>query len=107
MNRRLRLHDILCGVLDCSTSGENCRAYFQPPASVKMRYPAIVYSLDDIDNRFADDGVYTSQKRYSITVIDSDPDSELIDKVSALETCRFNRHYTKDNLNHDVFEIYF
>ena len=106
MNRRLMLHNLLCGVLSCPTSRDNSRVYFQPPSSVRMNYPAIVYALDDIENTFANDGVYLSTKKYSITVIDSDPDSKLIEKVSALPTCRYNRHYTKDNLNHDVFEIF-
>lgn len=107
MSRRLKLHDILCGILECPNHGNDCRAYFQPPASVKMKYPAIVYALNDIENTFADNRVYLSSRSYSITVIDSDPDSELIGKVASLPTSRFNRHYTKDNLNHDVFEIFY
>jgi len=58
MNRRLMLHNLLCGVLSCPTSGDKCRVYFQPPSSVRMNYPAIVYVLDDIKNTFANDGVY-------------------------------------------------
>ena len=27
--------------------------YYQPPESVKMNYPAIVYALEDIENTFA------------------------------------------------------
>lgn len=107
MSRRLKLHDILCGILECPNKGSECRAYFQPPATVKMKYPAIVYALNDIENTFADNRVYLSSRCYSITVIDSDPDSELIGKVASLPTSRFNRHYTKDNLNHDVFEIFY
>lgn len=107
MNRRLKLHDILCEILACPNKGQNCRAYFQPPSSVKMKYPAIVYALNDIENAFADDGVYLSARSYSVTVIDSDPDSSLIGKIASLPKSRFNRHYTKDNLNHDVFEIFF
>lgn len=34
--------------------------YYQPPESVKMNYPTIVYALEDIENTFADDGVYLS-----------------------------------------------
>lgn len=82
-------------------------AYFQPPASVKMSYPAIVYGLEDIENTFANDGVYSSKRKYSVTVIDKDPDSELVGKVAALPTCRYNRHFESDNLNHDVFILYF
>jgi hypothetical protein len=72
-----------------------------------MKYPAIVYALDDIENTFANDGVYLSARKYSVTVIDSDPDSSLVGKVASMPTSRFNRYYTKDNLNHDVFEIFF
>ena len=102
MSRRLKLHNALCDILSCPNKGPECRAYFQPPSSVKMKYPAIVYALDDIENTFANDGVYLSARKYSVTVIDSDPDSSLVGKVSSMPTSRFNRHYTKDNLNHDV-----
>lgn len=63
--------------------------YFQPPESVKMKYPAIVYALDDIENVHADNGVYSSHRHYSVTVIDSDPDSELVGTVYAklIELC--------------------
>lgn len=105
--RRLELHDILCSILSCPIQGDECRAYFQPPESVKMKYPAIVYGLDDIENTFADDWVYLSHKRYSVTVIDKDPDSALIDTVAKLPTCRFERHYKSDNLNHYAFSLYF
>lgn len=81
--------------------------YYQPPASVKMKYPAIVYGLDDIENTFADDGVYASQRKYMVTVIDSNPDSSIIDRVSVLPTCQYNRHFESDNLNHDVFTLYY
>ena len=107
MSRRLKLHNILCTILSCPVQGLECRAYFQPPSSVKMKYPAIVYALNDIDNAFADNMVYLSARKYSVTVIDSDPDSSLVGKVASMSTSKFNRHYTKDNLNHDVFEIFF
>lgn len=81
--------------------------YFQPPESVKMNYPAIVYALEDIESTFADDGVYLFHKQYTVTVIDKNPDSEFVDKVAGLPTCRFSRHYKSDNLNHYVFSIYF
>ena len=107
MSRRLKLHNILCEILGCPNEGLDCRAYFQPPTSVKMNYPAIVYGLDSIENTYANDGVYLSYRKYSVTVIDKDPDSPLVGKVATLPTCRFIRHYEKDNLNHDVFEIFF
>lgn len=81
--------------------------YFQPPASVRMKYPAIVYSREDIENDFADNSVYAQRRKYRVTVIDGDPDSEIVTKVSRLPTCNFDRNFKSDNLNHDVFTLYF
>lgn len=81
--------------------------YFQPPESVKMKYPAIVYARKDIENTFADDSVYKQDYAYEIIVIDKDPDSEIPIKVSQLPRCRFDRHYKANNLNHYVLTLYF
>ncbi|MDE6019792.1 MAG: hypothetical protein K2H01_02165 [Ruminococcus sp.] len=86
---------------------ESRNVYFQPPESVKINYPAIIYGLDDIKNTFADDGVYLSHKRYAVTLIDKNPDSAFVDKLAKLSACRFNRHYKSENLNHWVFSLYF
>lgn len=79
--------------------------YYQPPESLQMEYPAIVYSRSNIKNTFADNNVYIQSHVYQLIVIDEDPDSEIVKKVSGLPTCRFERHFTKDNLNHDIFLI--
>ena len=81
--------------------------YFQPPASVRINYPAIVYTRSDIDNTFADDSVYMQSHFYEVTVIDEDPDSKIVEAISKLPTCRFSRHFTSENLNHDTFIIYY
>jgi hypothetical protein len=85
----------------------NNSVYFQPPESVKMVYPAIVYALDDIAKNHSDDGVYLLHKRYSVTVIDKNPDSEFIDSVALLPLCSFNRHYKSNNLNHWNYSLYY
>lgn len=81
--------------------------YYQPPASVRMEYPAIVYSRSNIENLHADDNVYMQKHFYEVIVIDEDPDSEIVENVSKLPACRFDRHYTADNLNHDAFTLYY
>lgn len=98
---RLKLHEILCDILGSR------HVYYQPPESIKMTYPAIVYSRNNIENIYANNNVYKQSYSYEIIVIDEDPDSDIVDKVSRLQACRFNRHYTADNLNHDVFTIYY
>jgi hypothetical protein len=81
--------------------------YFQPPASIKMRYPAIVYSLKNLGNTHANDSVYRQLPEYQVIVIDRNPDSEIMRKVSVLPYCRFDRYYAADNLNHYVFSIHY
>lgn len=101
MGSRLELHEELVNILGSRY------VYFQPPETIKMNYPAIVYARDSIDNDFANDGVYRQTRSYTITVIDPDPDSEIVDKISMMKSCRHDRHYKSDNLNHDVFIIYY
>lgn len=100
MTTRLELHEMLCEILGTRN------AYFQPSESIKMKYPAIVYSRDDFNNDHADNGVYMRSPVYQLIVIDPDPDSEIVEKISMLPKCTFDRHYTSNNLNHDVFTIY-
>lgn len=97
MGSRLELQKLLESILGSRN------VYYQPPESIKIKYPAIIYSRNNIDNNFADDIVYMQNHTYQIIVIDANPDSEIVDKISKLPMCRYNRHYTSDNLNHDVF----
>lgn len=101
MASRLELHEVLCKLLGSRN------VYFQPPASVKMKYPAIVYERSDIQTTHANNGAYLQSLQYQVTVIDKNPDSEIVIGVSKLPLCRFDRHYKADNLNHDVFTLYF
>lgn len=99
MGTRLELQALLESILGSRN------VYFQPPASVRMKYPAIVYSRNTIDNTHADNQVYLQNLSYTITVIDSDPDSEIVSKVSMISRIRHDRNFQSDNLNHDVFTL--
>lgn len=81
--------------------------YYQPPESLKMNYPAIVYSKSRIDTRKANNSTYSRNTRYDITVIDRLPDNPVIDKLMELPYCSYDRPYKADNLNHDVLTLYF
>jgi len=100
MGTRLELQALL---LTCGTPN----VYFQPPESLKLVYPCIIYKRDTARTIFADDKPYKHTKRYLITVIDPDPDSEIPDKVASLPRCIFDRFFTADKLNHDTFKIFF
>lgn len=99
-NDRLELHELLCQVLGSRN------VYFQPPESVKMKYPAIKYNRDKINNTSADNITYKQDVSYVITVIDRDPDSEIVERVSQIPHIVHDRHYVADNLNHDVYTLY-
>ena len=101
MGNRLELHELLCNILGSRN------VYYQPPASIQMKYPAIVYSRDNVFNRHGDNIPYMQSVSYQVTVIDKDPDSMIVSDISKLPYCRFNRHFTSDNLNHDVFTLYY
>jgi hypothetical protein len=101
MGQRLDLQELLETLL----GSEN--VYFQPPPNFSMSYPCIVYNRSNIRSRHGDNQPYKLDNQYTITVIDSNPDSEIPIKVAKLPQCIFDRHFTADNLNHDVFNIIF
>jgi len=101
MEKRLELHEKLCDTLGSR------QVYFQPPPSIKMLYPCIVYTWSRLRTRFANGRMYAKKKEYTVTVIDPNPDSSIPDRVLSLPFCSFNRHFTADNLNHDVFQIHY
>ena len=106
-NRRLELHTILCDILGCPEHGKECRVYFQSPSNVEMRYDCIRYERKKINTDFADNFPYQLLDRYQLTLIYKNPDSDLPKKIAALSRCSHERHYTADNLHHDVFNLYF
>lgn len=101
MGQRIDLHNKLCEILGTRN------VYFQPPETIKIQYPCIIYERSSDDVKFADNNPYATKRRYTVTVIDKDPDSELPDKICALPLCRGSRMFTNDNLNHYIYDLYF
>lgn len=83
------------------------KVYFQPPSSEKMAYPCIRYERDDAWMEHADNVPYSFTQRYQVTLIDRKVESDFYSKIVALPLCRFERHFAVDNLNHDVFVLYY
>lgn len=80
--------------------------YYQPPESVKLIYPCIIYDEVKGASTRADNGLYIYRKAYSILVVDKNPDSELPDKIRVLPLCDTGNPYKADNLYHWPFTIY-
>ena len=101
MAPRLELQSKLEGVLGSTN------VYFQPPSSLQMQYPCIVYKRDDARTAYANNSPYRYTKRYMVTHISRNPDSEIPAAIAMLPLSKFNRYFASDNLHHDVFDLYF
>jgi hypothetical protein len=99
MAPRLLLHETFKGITE--------HVYFQPPENIRMEYPCIVYARDGASTDHANNGLYRHAKRYQVTVVDRDPDTEIADKVEALQYSAFERFFAADDLNHYVFTLFF
>ena len=86
---------------------ESRNVYYDPPATVKMQYDAIRYSKQKPDVRYANDKRYKKMNCYEVIVISKRPDHPVIDKILELPYTSWDRHYTADNLHHDVITIYY
>ena len=98
---RLELQDLLETLLGSQY------VYFQPPATLRMQYPCIVYARDRMDTKFANNKAYARKTGYQVTYIDKNPDSDVPDKIAELPLCSHKTFFTADNLNHDVFTLFF
>ena len=94
--------------IDFETILGSKNVYFQPPESVKLKYPCIVYSLSGIDKLNANDTMYRHVNEYEVTVIDKDPESVVAHHILAhFPMCRFDRQFVSENLYHKTLTLYY
>ena len=96
---RLGLSEVLHNICD--------NVYFQPPESVRLKYPCIIYKRRTGDTIYADNLPYRFEQCYNVTVVDANPDSEIPLEIAKLPMCKMDRCYTADNLNHSTFILYY
>lgn len=101
MAPRLELQTLLETILGTDN------VYFQPPTNTGLQYPCIIYKRDYAASTYADDIPYHYTQRYSVIIIDRNPDSPIPRRIADLPLCVYDRFYTADNLNHDVFTLFF
>jgi hypothetical protein len=103
MGTRLELHEELKNL-----RGSSHHVYFQPPETLKMTYPAIVYKFDGLYTRSANDKKYVKENRYIVTFIHKDPDEKYSDDMfGAFPMCSYDRRIVVDNLYNDVYTLYY
>lgn len=100
-SKRLELQDIFETVLGSKN------VYFQPPESIKIKYPCIIYTRTGSYTAHADNKLYRFKKKYQISYITKDPDDLIPDSIEKLPLCKFDRHYVSNNLHHYVFNLFY
>lgn len=101
-NRRILLQNKLCKLLNSNN------VYFQPPESIKLKYPCIIYELAKVDINYADNIPFIFSKRYIVTYIDKDPDNEFTDiLLNNFNKIQHDRNFKSDGFYHSVFSLYF
>ena len=102
MRTRIELDEKLREVL-----GSN-NVYYQPPESIKLKYPCIIYSREAIDTKRADNSIYSTTNRFDVIIISKDPDFPLFDEfIHLFPMCSLNRPYIANNLNHYSYTLYY
>ena len=98
---RQELSGILSDVM-ASCDEEPC-LYFQPPETVKLRYPCIIYQLKSMTSIFADDDPYRTTIFYDITYITRSPISTVPMAFAKRHGFVFDRYYVAENLHHYAY----
>ena len=82
--------------------------YYEPPETLKLEYPCIVYHRDFVLTNKADNRNYIMQNRYQLILIDRDGDNPVVkDILNHFQKCTYDRHYIEDGLHHDAFTLYY
>ena len=100
MSKRLDMHKLLTELSPTS------KIYYQPSSNIIMSYPAIIYEVDSVDNKYANNDIYNQHIQFKITVIDKHADSSVVEMLIADARFVFNNSYISDNLYHTIFTIY-
>ena len=102
MGTRVDLQTLLETVLGSSN------VYFQPPESLKMQYPAIRYKLVGYKQLKANNHVYFRVPRYTITVITTDPDSDIATKIlDHFPNSSYENKFGSNGLYNETINLFF
>lgn len=80
--------------------------YFQPPETMKLSYPCIVFSETRPKVVFANNELYRDMKAFRVIYMDSLPTSDVPDKIKRIRYSSLEQIYKSGNLNHYAFTIY-
>lgn len=82
--------------------------YFQPPESIKLNFPCIIYNREQPKVERADNVRYKKDTCYSLKYITTDPNTSVPDNIADYFTyCEINRYYIADNLTHVSLTLFY
>lgn len=88
--------------------GANAMVKYQPSPNYKLTYPCCIYKQSNGKTIFASNMPYTFTKKYQVTIIDRNPDTDYVEKMAMhFPMCVMDRAYAADDLNHYVFTLYY
>lgn len=84
------------------------KVYFQPPETMKIDYPCIIYFKSNLPISYANNGIYKQKQGYTVTYVDKNPDSEMPNTIlHSFEYIRIDSYYRSEGLNHTKFILYY
>lgn len=90
-----------------SLMGACATVKFQPPPGYQLTYPACVYEQSNGRTIFASNMPYTFTKKYTVTIIDRNPDTNYVEMMAMhFPMCTMDRTFQTSGLNHYVFTLY-
>lgn len=86
----------------------SANVYFQPPESIKLEFPCIIYKRNRPYNQYADNLSYLFMNSYNILYIDSDPDNDMTERMRHhFSRLNIGSPYVADGRYHHPFDLYY
>lgn len=95
------LHDVLKNLMP------GIPIYFQPPESIRMQYPCLIYTIDGTNSVHADNIKYADTRIYQLILVQRQPDTYLLDVVNSLQMCEHTGRLVVGGLYQDQFRLFF
>lgn len=82
--------------------------YYQPPESIRMTYPCLVYNDGGLNIDRADNLAYKIIKKYDVTIIDRHAENDYsLTMIRHFPNCTKTNHTRADGLHHDHLTLYY
>jgi hypothetical protein len=82
--------------------------YFNPPDNIRIHHPCIIYRRLRPEVKHADNTRYATMDHYRLTVISTDPDYDLPDKIADhFMHAAIENQANINNLSHTYIDLYY